>query len=63
VEATRLHDQLVPRGGHLLRSGERGGAFFTVKSGVALAAASSGVKAANMVADDSGSGGAGQVRL
>ncbi len=33
VEATRLHDQLVPRGGHLLRAGERGGAFFTVKSG------------------------------
>lgn len=33
VEATRLHDQLVPRGSHLLRAGESGGAFFTVKSG------------------------------
>ncbi len=33
VEATRLHDQIVPRGGHLLRAGEGGGAFFTVKSG------------------------------
>lgn len=33
VEATRLHDQVIPRGGHLLHAGENGGAFFTIKTG------------------------------
>jgi CRP-like cAMP-binding protein len=33
LESTRLHDQIFPRGGHLLHAGESGSAFFTIKSG------------------------------